>query len=170
MLECGLVAVEELAVLFGGGVQLGLAQLVSRLGFDSSDRGARVADFAFEAEFAPAGGAPVLRQVVLEAMTVGVACHIAGRDVNHRRADLAAELDHVGDADGVDCQRFFQRRLEVHQAGAVHDRVETAALERLGVVAQQAFVGDVAGDDRDFAFDVGIEAGAKMLAQRCHHR
>ena len=44
---------------------------------------------------------------------------------------LAAEFDHVGDADGVDHKRLFQRGLEVDQPRAMHHRVETARLDRL---------------------------------------
>jgi hypothetical protein len=103
-------------------------------------------------------------------MAVGDPGDVAGRDMHHRGAELAAELDHVGDAGGVDLDRPFQRGLEVHQAGAVDDRVETARLERLGFFAEQTVVGDVAGNDDDLFFDIAIELRAEMFAQRRKHR
>ena len=96
-------------------------------GFDAGDGGERVANLAPQREVAPAVGAPVDRNVVLVTMAVGVARGVAGRNVKQGGAALAAELDHIGDADGVDRERFFQRGLEVDQPGAMHHRVDLAA-------------------------------------------
>ena len=52
----------------------------------------------------------------------------------------------------------------------MHDRVEAARLERLRFFAEQAVVGDVAGNDDDLFFDVAIELLAEMFAQRRKHR
>ncbi len=115
-------------------------------------------------------GAPVVRNIVLVAMPVGAARDVARRHMHHRGAKLAAELDHVGNAGGVDLDRLLERRLEVHQPRAMHDRVDTAWLERLRFFAEQAVVGDVAGNDDDLFLDVTIELFAEMLPQRRKHR
>ena len=162
----------RLAQSVGVGVvaaKLGVAQLIARLGVHALYRGERVANLALEPKrFAPAG-APVLRDVVLVAMAVGAPGDVAGRDMQHRSAELAAEFDHVGDAGGVDLDRPFQRGLEVHQPRAMDDRVEAAGLERLRFFAEQAVIGDVAGNDDDLFLDVAIELRAEMLAQRRKH-
>src|SRR5262249_1304040 len=63
------------------GQLVGLARLIMRFRLDPRGRGERVADFAPERKIAPAVGTPIDRDVVLEAMPVGVARGIAGRDV-----------------------------------------------------------------------------------------
>ncbi len=52
----------------------------------------------------------------------------------------------------------------------MHDRVENARLERLRFFAEQAVIGNVAGNDDDLFFDVAIELVAQMFSQRCEHR
>ena len=150
-------------------MELGVTELVARLGLHALDGGQGVANFTLEAEGFAGVGAPVLGDVVFVAMAVGAAGRVAGRHVHHGGADFAAELDHVGDAGGVDLDGLFQRRLEVHQPGAVHDGVQTAGLERLGFFAEEAVIGDVAGNDDDLFFDVAIELVAEVLAQRAEH-
>ena len=147
---------------------VGLARLVVGFRFDARDRGERVADFAPQREVAPAVGAPVGRYVVLETMAVGVARGVAGRNVEQGGAALAAELDHVGDAGGVDRQRLLQRGLEIDQSRAMHHRVDRAAARRLAL-GDQVVLGDVAAEHGKFFLDVAVEAVAKVLAQRTEH-
>ena len=52
----------------------------------------------------------------------------------------------------------------------MHDRIESAALDRIDAVADESFDGDVAGDDDNFLFDEFVEARAELIAQRPHHR
>ncbi len=83
-------------------------------------------------------------------------------------AALAAELDHVGDAGGIDRQRLLQRGLEVDQPRAVHHRVDRAAARRLAL-GDQVVLGDVAAEHGKFFLDVTVEAIAQVLAQRTEH-
>ena len=146
-------------------VQLvGLAHLVVGFSFHAGDGGERVANFAPQREVAPAVGAPVDRSVVLETMAVGIARGVAGRNVKQGGAALAAELDHMGNAGGVDRERFFQRGLEVDQPGAMHHRVDLAAAGRFAFGDQVVF-GDVAAEHGEFFVDVAVEAVAQMFAQ-----
>jgi hypothetical protein len=102
-------------------------------------------------------------------MAVGGPGNVAGRDVKHRGAELLAERDHVGDSRRVHFDCALERRLEVHQARAVHDRVDAAALEWLHAFGEQAGLCDIAGNDSDAAFDICLEARAEMLADGRHH-
>ena len=146
-------------------VQLvGLAHLVVGFSFHPGDGGERVANFAPQREVAPAVGAPVDRSVVLETMAVGVARGVAGRNVKQGCAALAAELDHMGNAGGVDRERFFQRGFEVDQPGAMHHRVDLAAAGRFAF-GDQVLLGDVAAEHGEFFVDVAVEAVAQMFAQ-----
>ncbi len=150
--------------------QLGLTKLIARFRFDARNGGERLANLSLQIEVALADRAPVLRDVVFVAMAIGNARRIAGRDVHHRGIMLLAVFDDVGDAERVDGNRFLQRGLEIHHPGAMHDRIERAALDRIDAVADETLDGDVAGDDDDFFFDEFVEAGAELLPQRTHHR
>src|SRR5580692_2702280 len=149
--------------------KLRVTQLIARLGLHPLDRRQRVANFALEPKRLARIGAPVLRDVVFVAMPVGDSRDVAGRHMHHRGADFAAKLDYVGDAGGVYFDRLLERRLEIHQSRAMHDRVETARLERLRFLAEQTLVGDVAGNDDDLFFNVAIELIAEMFPQRRKH-
>ena len=162
MLDGGLA---RIAVIVFVAAKLRMTQLIARLGLHALDRGERVANLAFEAKRLATVGAPILGDVVFVAMAVGDSRDVARRHMHHRGADLGAKLDHVGDAGGVDLDRFFQRRLEVHQPRAMHDRVEAARLERLRFFAEQTVVGDVAGHDDDLFFDVTIELGSPRCSR-----
>src|SRR5208282_1890045 len=167
MLECGLARRVGVAVV---AAKLGVTQLIARFGLHAFDRSERVSNLALEPKRLAPVGAPVFRKVVFVAMAVGAARDVAGRDMHHRGAEPAAELDHVGDAGGVDLDRLFQRGLEVHQARAVDDRVEAARLERLRFFAEQTVIGDVARNDDGLFLDIAIELRAEMFAQRRKHR
>ena len=147
---------------------VGLTGLVVGFRFDARNGGERVAHFAPEREVAPAVGAPVGRDVVLETMAVGIARGVTGRNVEQGGAALAAELDHVGDADGVDRERLLQRRFEIDQPRAMHHRVDRAARRRFAL-GDQVVLGDVAAEHGELFLDVTVEAIAKILAQGTEH-
>src|SRR5262249_22342816 len=109
---------------------------VVRLGLNPCNRFPRLTDFTFQTEGALTAGTPVFRDVVFETMTIGNPGDIACGNMEHCRSDLAAKLKNVSDATDVDFNRFFERCLKIHQAGAVNDRIETAFFEWLRPIGQ----------------------------------
>src|SRR3984957_13559761 len=159
-----------IAVIVFVTAKLRMTHLIARLGLHPLDRRQRIANFALEPKRLAPVGAPVFRDFVFIAVSVGDSRDVAGGHMHHRGADFAAELDHVGDASSVYLDRLFQRRLEIYQPRAMHDCVQAARLERLRFFGEQTLGGNVAGNDDDLFFDVVIELGAEMFAQRRKHR
>src|SRR6185437_8884549 len=110
--------------------------------------------------------APVGRDVVLKTLAVRDARRIASRDVDQGGAVRMAKFDYVDYADRVNCDRLFQRRFEVHQSCAMDYGIDRIMRERVATLGNEARLGDIAGNDFDFLFELAIEVLAQMFAHR----